>query len=281
MGRRTGFHLVAVVLGIGLVLLASVLPYLPGRHDPVAATISFLAQLLGIVGLALVPVGLVWLLGTRRRRRVGSAGDAHQAAYLWIALVVSGLVAAVLVLAGFAWSVTVGTALLLLAGTALVMATRQLRVSAREQVDPGLLPVALAVTPLVVLALQLLVMPRAVELSRTAVMDNAGELVDALEDYHRRTGTYPESLLAVHPDFLPGVVGVERYRYERAGASYNLAFEQVLFHPLGTREIVVFNPLDQQTAKSHALWRLTDPELDGWYEVVDAGRPQWKRFRFD
>src|SRR5687768_280345 len=41
---------------------AMVLPYLPGRYDGLAQTVSMTAQLLGVVGLLLVPVGSLWLV---------------------------------------------------------------------------------------------------------------------------------------------------------------------------------------------------------------------------
>ncbi len=111
MERQCTRHrvLLVVALRIGLIMLASVPPYLPGRYDLAAATITLLAQLLCLLGLVLLPVGLLWLLSRRRRPRAGSAGYRRRTPYRWIAFVVSGTVAAGSVLAGLARSLAVGT----------------------------------------------------------------------------------------------------------------------------------------------------------------------------
>jgi len=51
------------------------LPFLPGRYDSVAVPLSMMVQLFGIVGLLLVPLGVVWLAyefrsELKRRRRM-------------------------------------------------------------------------------------------------------------------------------------------------------------------------------------------------------------------
>jgi hypothetical protein len=40
--------------------------------------------------------------------------------------------------------------------------------------------------------------------------------------FHERTGAYPAAISSVWPDYHPGVIGVERYRYEPSGKAYNL-----------------------------------------------------------
>jgi len=37
------------------------LPFLPGQYDSLAVPLSMMAQLFGIVGLLLVPLGVVWI----------------------------------------------------------------------------------------------------------------------------------------------------------------------------------------------------------------------------
>jgi hypothetical protein len=92
-------------------------------------------------------------------------------------------------------------------------------------------------------------------------------------------------LLALWNDYKLGVIGVERYHYEPNGDAYNLFFE----HPsvrLGTREIVMYNRLDQHEMTSHDMDLLTRTRTElslrrGYYAVNNHARPHWKYFWFD
>ena len=94
-------------------------------------------------------------------------------------------------------------------------------------------------------------------------------------------------LLAVWPDYSPGVVGIKEYRYEPHRDAYNLVFEQFT-NRLGTREIVMYNPRDEHVMTSHAvdLLRLTPEQLAleqtrGHYTRHNMSHPGWKYFLFD
>ncbi|HKX46752.1 MAG TPA: hypothetical protein VJP77_08620, partial [Planctomycetota bacterium] len=125
----------------------------------------------------------------------------------------------------------------------------------------------------------------AVAASRERAIANAAPLIEALEGYRARHGRYPTSLLALHGDVDPGVVGVERYRYEPSGDAYNLVFEQPALD-LATQELVVYNPRDEHVATGHALDLLefTGRDLElrrGHYAEHAARQPHWKYFWFD
>src|SRR5688500_20177887 len=53
-------HLLGITGATALVILCTILPFLPGRYDSLAVPLSIMAQLFGRVGLLLVPVGAVW-----------------------------------------------------------------------------------------------------------------------------------------------------------------------------------------------------------------------------
>ncbi len=199
-------------------VLCIALPYLPGRHFDGALTISLLAQLVGVAGIVLVPLGAVWLAYRRRRDKVWSAAPLY---------------------------------FLLVPGVAL------------------LAQIALA-APLT-------------NRSRDLAVESSADMIRDIELFRARNGSYPVSLYAVWPDYLPGVVGIARYHYEPHGEGYNLAFEQprLLLDDFGVREFVVFNPRDEQAMTSHAMWRLSQPGLRGWFAAGDAGAPHWKYFLFD
>jgi hypothetical protein len=143
----------------------------------------------------------------------------------------------------------------------------------------------LAIVPLATTLLQLALLPRAVELGRTRAIRNSAPLITAIERYREANGRYPSSLLALHMDFTPSVMGVDTYRYEPSGAAYNLSFEQIN-EALGTIEVVVYNPRDEQVATSHAvdLLEFSGQDLErrrGYYAVNDTRHPHWKSFSFD
>ena len=80
-------------------------------------------------------------------------------------------------------------------------------------------------------------------------------------------------------------MGVEKYHYEPSGESYNLFFEQPAL-AFGTREIVMFNPRDEQQMTSHTMDLLEYPlerlnRARGYYASGDAAHRHWKYFWFD
>ena len=87
---------------------------------------------------------------------------------------------------------------------------------------------------------------------------------------------------------LQDIHGRHPAHYAPAGSAYSLYFEQPVFllrNP-GTREIVMYNKLDEHVILSHAAWNLTgSPEslagAQGWFTVHDAPRPHWRYFWFD
>ena len=54
-------------IGLCIALLASAMlfPFLPGRHDPLAMSLSAAATGVAFAGLLLVPIGVAWLLSSR------------------------------------------------------------------------------------------------------------------------------------------------------------------------------------------------------------------------
>lgn len=156
-----------------------------------------------------------------------------------------------------------------------------------ESAIPAALPLSLVLVPVAIVLLQWALRDPAVEFSRNRAIQNSAPLITAIEQYYATHGQYPASLLAVWPDYSPGVIGIKEYRYEPHGAAYNLVFEQFTYR-LGTREFVVYNPLDEHIMTSHAmdLLRLTPEQLTlertrGHYARNDAAYPHWKYFWFD
>lgn len=274
----------SILIGAGLVgsvvVVAALLPYLPGRFDPAAWPVSFAAQALGILGIGLVPFGLAWLvldLMARRRSR-GVIRTAQRVAEL-VALSALLVVLVIASLAAAAWSLVVGLGLLV--GTTLLVLVLATALRRHGPADRWPVPLAVMCLPVAVLAAQQALVAPAVDRARLDAMDAATPLIAAIDTSHARTGRYPEGLAALHPDHVPGLMGVDRYVYSARDGAYDLSFELPIFHPIGTREVVVHHPAGTPRAFSHVIWRLQGLAAQGWYASSDAGRPGWRTFWFD
>jgi hypothetical protein len=255
-----------------------VYPFVPGGYDRLAVPLSTMAQVFGVVGLALVPGGLVWL----SMPRFGFA----------LAVVSTAVGTCVaLVLALFA-TLSVGNAFGVLTLAAWVCVLVQVipklkRLKRAESTGFHPVPVYLVCLPVLALAAQLALVAPMTRATRDRAIANASAFIADIEQYHARHGRYPASLQAQNRDYFPDVVGVERYVYVPQGDSYNLSFEQprFLLDRFGTREWVVYNPRDEHRVYSHVAWLLPPPEVaepsQGWYASGETAFAHWKYFLFD
>jgi hypothetical protein len=256
----------------GIVILCTVLPFLPGRHDVLAVPLSSMAQVIGTAGLILVPVGSLWMAAERVQRLAGLRFASRLLAFVMLAAVWAAVTLVATVQGGFALGIVS-----LACGVSV----------ARKAWSSSRLPVYLVVVPLLVALVQLTLVDRAVAFSRQRAIRNSAPLIAAIERHRVTHGRYPESLLSVNPDIWPGVIGIAKYHYEPSGDAYNLVFEQFTYR-FGTREFVMYNPHDKHGMTSHALDLLeVSPDqlaLDrtrGHYAVRDAASRHWKYFWFD
>jgi hypothetical protein len=271
-------HLAFIVSIATLLALCMVYPFLHGRYDRLAVPLSTMAQVFGVVGLALVPGGLLWLIMPR-----------YGFVFSVFTTAVGTCVA--LILALFA-TLSVGNAFGVLTlgiwGYVLMRLIPRLK-RLRSAGDPAVhaAPLYLVLLPLLALASQLALAAPVARWSRDRAIANAGEFIADIEQYHARHDRYPVSLQAQNRDYDPHVVGVERYLYVPQGDSYNLSFEQprFLLDRFGTREWVVYNPRDEHRVYSHTSWLLPPPDVaepsQGWYASGEAGHVHWMYFWFD
>lgn len=279
MARNHMLTHLTILGGLGAALvLCVVYPFLPGRYDGLAVPLSTMVQVFGVVGLPLVVVGLFWLIVPRCAFRCAMAS------------IVLGTGVA-LILALFA-TLSVGPAFgaLTLAawaslGLRLIPRLRALRQREAGGFQPA--PLYLIALPVLSVVAQLGLAAPLTRWSRERAMANAAEFINDIEHYHTRHGRYPISLQALHKDYDPAVVGVDRFSYAPQGDAYHLFFEQprFLLDRLGTREWVVYNSRDEHRAYSHVAWLLLPTDgrepMQGWYASGDAGREHWKYFWFD
>lgn len=265
---------IRIAFWILILVSATLLPFLPGRHDPLATPFAVAAAVASFGGLLLVPIGVVWLF-------VGRAYAAARIAVGVVALIVFAASAAMAT-----GTLIAGAAILAVGVTRLVHLWRAVSAAqARPAPLPRAVPVGLIVIPLMTTAAILALLEPLATWSRDQAMRNAAEFITAVERFRARTGAYPVALNSLWPDYHPGIIGIDRYRYEPSGDAYNLYFE----HPatsLGAREIVMYNPKGEQDFSSHVLDLLEfSPEqirrARGHFASERLPAPGWKRFRFD
>ena len=276
-----------------LIVLCIVYPFLSGGYDGLAMPLSTMAQAYGVLGLLLVPPGVLWLvyeLRNQARRRQTLPVKARRYYFALVSVVIASVVAVAIALIALA---TIGFSFGLLTLTLwltivikLFPGLKSLKNAESEHFNPA--PFYLIVIPIAALVFQAVLAAPLTEFSRNHAIANSNDFIRDIEAYHDENGHYPVSLAAMWKDYYPDVVGVEKFHYSPYGESYNLFFEQPRFFldNIGTREWVVYNPDNEQRMYSHTAWflLLSSEELErsqGWYEVHDASTPHWKYFWFD
>ncbi len=288
-----GRHLLRIAGILLLIVLCISYPFLPGGYDGLAMPLSTIAQAFGGLGLPLVPVGIWWLVyevHSQARRKQNLPIRERSYLFALVSVIVASLIAmaiAVIALATVGPSFGLLTLALWLYVTArLIPRLRLLKKAQSQQLNAA--PLYLTLLPIAIVVFQAVSAAPLTDFSRNRAIINSNEFIRDIEAYHDKYGHYPVSLAAMWKDYYPDVVGVEKYYYSPFGESYNLFFEQprFLFDNIGTREWVVYNPMDDHRMFSHTAWflLLTPEELErsqGWYAVHDASTPHWKYFWFD
>ena len=288
-----GRHVVRMSVITILVIVSIFYPFLPGTYDAAASGLSTMAQLLSAAGPVLVPVGILWAVyevrkQARIQKNIPNPGRSYRFALgslIFASVILIPVLLVILFGIGKAFGI-LAFAFFLYALFRLRPVLKSLKETEAEQFIS--VPLYLIFIPLAVLIAQVILASPATEYSRNYAIAHSAELINDIEQYHAANGRYPYSLLAVWKDYNPAVVGVEKFHYVPHEGAYNLYFEQprLLFDNIGTREFVVYNPLDQHLMLSHTSWFLLfrPDELEenqGWYEVHDTPSPHWKYFWFD
>ena len=275
-------HSLRLTAAIAGITLFTLLPFLPGRYDRLAVPLSSITQLFGLTGLLLVPLGVLWLASGYWR-----ALARHRYALAVASLIAASLVWACVSLGAVALSGPSFGGIVLVVGIYVLLRLGSRLKEMKGATHQGVSPIALylIILPITAALLRFLVVPPAIEFSRSRAIRNSTELIADIERYRAARGRYPPSLLSLHEDYEPSVIGIEQFQYEISGDAYNLIFEQFAY-PVGTREIVVYNPRDQQVATSHDmdLLQLSPEDLErqrGYYAAHDTRHRHWKYFWFD
>lgn len=287
-------HLVRMAGITILILLCVFYPFFPGQYDSLAMPLSITAQVGVAIGLLLlVPIGILWLIYELRKqaqRKQNLAVNPKRYYFAYVSTILFSIIAIAVSLVAFA---TVGFSLAIISVivwvfifSRLLPNLKSIKDVERDNFCPA--PIYFLFVPIVAILFQLFFGTSITNHSREYAIANSGEYISDIEEYHAQYGKYPSSLLAMWKDYYPNVVGVEKFHYTPSDNAYNLFFEQpkLLFDNIGTREWVVYNPLDEHQMFSHTSWflLLAPNELErsqGWYAVHDTIHPHWKYFWFD
>ena len=285
-------HMIIICGAIAIMMLIVIYPFLPGEYDPFAMPASTTIQLFGGAGLLLVPVGMLWLVREIRiYKQINKNPTLNQKHYFAETSLIVGSIAAMLAnLIMFAVNgILLGILFLMLSLVTILslkVRLKQWKVAGASTFNPT--PLYIIMIPVGVTFLSLTLTERITNMSRDNAIANSQEFINAIEQSYATRGKYPTSMQGLWADYTASVVGVDGYSYAPQGAAYNLSFEQprFLFDDFGTREIVMYNKLDEHMMLSHASWHLTrSPEsiaaIQGWYEAHDAKIKHWKIFLFD
>jgi hypothetical protein len=272
-------NLILIIIILSILTLSMISPFLPGKYDPLAMPLSLMIQVFGVVGLLLTVIGLLWWLMPERNYT-----------FALLSLFVGKFVVLVLALVATFSSGKILGIVVILVGIYFFFKIKpmlkHLKSVDASRFNPA--PFYLIILPVSILILQLFLIEPVTQWTRNRAIENAGEIISQLETFNATYGHYPATLQAMYSDYKTGVAGIEKYHYSPQGNAYNLSFEQprFLFDNIGSREWVVFNPLDEHRVFSHTSWfLLVSPQelgrYQGWYAAGDAGHPRWKYFLFD
>jgi len=270
-------HITLLIVLTALIALGISYPFLSGDYDGLAVPISTMIQVFGLVGLGLVPVGVLWLLIPK-----------YKFGFAITSLIIGIFVTLIISLfATLSVGKSFGVLSILLWMLCIVVLIPKLKsLNLNTENKCNWLPVYLIYLPVFSLLLQLKIAKPLTQLSRNRAIENADRFIRHIEEYYTQHGQYPLTLQAQYKDYYPDVVGVEKYLYAPYRKGYNLSFEQprFLLDKFGTREWVVYNPLDENRVYSHTAWLLPSEQaepIQGWYASGETGHQHWKYFLFD
>ncbi len=275
--RNVAKHIILIIILSALLALGITYPFLSGKYDLFAIPISTMLQVFGLVGLLLVPIGILWLIMPKYRFGFAIA-----------AMVVSAFVMLIISLfATLSVGISFGVLTLLIWTSILIPLIPKVKLLKKQTlINANWLPVYFIYFPVFSLLLQLTFAKRLTELSRNRAIENAAPFIIDIENYRTQQGYYPLTLQAQNKDYDSGVVGIEKYQYAPHKKGYNLLFEQprFLIDDFGAREWVVYNPLDEHSVYSHTAWLLGTNQQEipqGWFVSKNTRYKHWKYFLFD
>lgn len=142
-----------------------------------------------------------------------------------------------------------------------------------KKLDKKILPILLWTIPTLAFLFSIWGSGLAREVSREIAINNADEIIIAIENYKKNKSQYPDDISELIPEYLksipkPWIMGISDYNYEKSENNFNLTFTQNVI--LGFNfEVVVYDPIENHKAEG---------ELATLYET---GKEKWKYYIYD
>ncbi|PZO28882.1 MAG: hypothetical protein DCF13_07845 [Flavobacteriaceae bacterium] len=139
--------------------------------------------------------------------------------------------------------------------------------------DKKVFPILLWTVPMFMFVFSIWGSELAREMSRTIAINNAGKLINAIENFRKSKNQYPNDISELKPEFIksiptPWIMGISGYNYEKKGDYFNLTFSQNVIIGFNF-EVVVYDPTENHK---------TEGELTTLYET---GKDKWKYYIYD
>ncbi|MFN2440009.1 MAG: hypothetical protein ABR503_12475, partial [Chitinophagaceae bacterium] len=106
--------------------------------------------------------------------------------------------------------------------------------------------------------------------SRNYAIERGQKLINFIENYYTQRGDYPDSIEDLYWKYdipKPSIMGINEFKYQRNGNTYNLFFVQWQ-HVGATQEVVMYNKNDEHNVKGH-------------FASYNAKQPHWKYYWLD
>jgi hypothetical protein len=213
-----------------------------------------MSQLFSYVGLLLVPLGLFWLWFEITKRKTATESDKKTRRFAIATILMLGFIIMIVSVGALTnYNLSFGILFLVICFyllTRTYLKFKRQGFSNNSGYNP--FPIYIITIPIVVALVRFTFITTGVEFSRNYAIKKSEPLITAIEAHYETNGRYPISLQALHPDILPGIMGIDQYHYEPNGTAYNLYFKQ-FSDELDVEEIVMYNKFDEQAFAAHVL----------------------------
>lgn len=266
------------------------------RHDRIAITVTLLIALAFMCFALALPQTMpkISFIFAMLLVLTGLAISWRRGAVVILAVAVTACVlfpALILVLGAFVGAgVLFGVLAALLIGGCIAWVISQIKkLGSADTQKFRQLPVYLAVVPVMSLLVTIFLVRPASHFSRDYAIKRSVGLISAIEDYKITKGQYPASIEQVaqlYPDKVnkPLIMGVDRFRYEKMGDYYSLAFSQWLDWG-SLEEIVLYDKGNLRNAagkySGNYDYRRDVSRVSGAFAVFNTKHPDWQYYHCD
>ncbi len=276
-------HAISIAVLLIVMLLLMFLPFVPGKYDRLAVSLSYMTQVFSYSALLFFPLGLWWLF-------IGLTGKSAKFGLIQkLSLMMAGVVGISMALAvAVQDNYLLGVFIIITISYFIVKGYRNVNVNSAT-VQTSTIPISLYMTiiPVVLFVTRSIFIARAAEYSRKLAIENSATIIQDIENYYQWENQYPVSLQALHgdSDYPTGVIGIQQYFYERNGNAYNIYFEH-MSTKFDMEEVVMFNKFDEHQFAAHTkdILEFTGEELAlrrGDRRKFKLPAPHWVYFEFD